>query len=322
MNHPENHNHGHHHDHDHDHDHSHGHVHDHSAHDFSRVNLSFLIAVGANLVFTLIEAVYGLLTSSMSLLADAGHNLSDVLGLLLAWGTAFLATRKANSARSYGYKKTTVMAALINSVVLVLAAVYIAFESLEKLLNPVSISALPIMIVATIGIFVNAGSAMLFMRGSKEDLNLRGAYLHLAYDALISVGVVFAAIVIYFTDAHWIDPLVGLVIVFVIVGGTWSLLKDSINLLLDGVPADVDLNAVRRYLLGIDGVSEVHDLHIWGMSTRENGLTAHLVMPENTLWDSELSYAAIGQDLEQQFGIHHVTLQVEKDPNCHNLNCD
>lgn len=315
------HDHSHSHSHDHSHD-GHGHSHDHSAHDFSKVNLSFIIAVGANLIFTIIEAVYGFLTSSMSLLADAGHNLSDVLGLLLAWGAAYLATKKADAARSYGYKKTTILAALINSVVLVLAALYIAIESLEKIFQPEAIAALPVIIVATIGIVINAGSAMLFMRGSKEDLNLRGAYLHLAYDALISIGVVLAAIIIYFTDAYWIDPLVGLAIVVIIVGGTWSLLKDSVNLLLDGVPSDVDLNAVREYLLGIEGVSEVHDLHIWGMSTRENGLTAHLVMPENTLWDSEHSYAEIGQALEQKFAIHHVTLQVEKDPDCHNLNCD
>ena len=305
-----------------DHGHAHDHFHDPGALDFSRVNLSFCIAVGANLLFTIIEAIYGFMTSSMSLLADAGHNLSDVLGLLLAWGAAYLATRKANSERSYGYKKTTVLAALINSVVLVLAAVFIAFESLEKLFSPVAIAAVPIMLVATIGIFVNAGSALLFMKGSKDDLNLRGAYLHLAYDALISVGVVVAAILIHFTGANWLDPLVGLVIVIVIVMGTWSLLKDSVNLLLDGVPADVDLNSVKRYLLAIDGVSEVHDLHIWGMSTRENGLTAHLVMPENTLWDSEQSYATIGDDLAQRFGIHHVTLQVEKDPNCSNQHCD
>ena len=313
--------HNHHHDHGHSHE-GHDHHHDHSAHDFSKVNLSFCIAVGANLIFTIVEAVYGVLTSSMSLLADAGHNLSDVLGLLLAWGAAYLATRKADAARSYGYKKTTVMAALINSVVLVLAAVFIAFESLDKLFSPVDVAPIPIMIVATIGIFVNAGSAMLFMKGGKEDLNLRGAYLHLAYDALISVGVVVAAVLIYFTGASWLDPLVGLIIFTVIVAGTWSLLKDSVNLLLDGVPSDVDLNDVRHYLLEIKGVTEVHDLHIWGMSTRENGLTAHLVMPENNLWDSEHSYSTIGDDLKDRFGIHHVTLQVEKDPNCNNQHCD
>lgn len=309
-------------DHNHGHDHSHGGHHHVDVQDLTNVNTSFVIAVVANLAFTIIEAVYGFLTSSMSLLADAGHNLSDVLGLLLAWGAAYLATRKSSELYSFGYRRTTILAALINAVVLVVAAGMIAFESIHKLLDPSPISAVPVMIVATIGIFVNAGTAMLFMKGSKEDLNLRGAYLHLAYDALISVGVVVAAILIYFTDFYWIDPIVGLLIVAVILGGTWGLLRDSVNLIIDAVPGQVDLQEVRNYLLGIDGVTEVHDLHIWGMSTRENCLTAHLVMPDNTLWDSEESYATIGRHMASHFSIHHVTLQVEKDPDCTNPDCN
>tara|TARA_R110002072_G_scaffold3830_6_gene27386 strand:+ start:64454 stop:65431 length:978 start_codon:yes stop_codon:yes gene_type:complete len=301
--------------------HSHG-GHSHVPAEFNNVNLSFVIAVGANLAFTIVEAVYGYLTSSMSLLADAGHNLSDVLGLLLAWGAAFLATRKSSDAYSYGYKKTTILAALVNALVLVLAAGFIAYESLEKLFLPTDVAAIPVMVVATIGIAVNAGTAMLFMKGSKEDLNLRGAYLHLAYDALISVGVVIAAIIIYFTGLMWIDPVMGLIIVAVILGGTWGLLRDSVNLILDAVPHNVDLQKVKDYLLEINGVTEVHDLHIWGMSTKENCLTAHLVMPDNTLWDSEESYASIGRDMADHFSIHHVTLQVEKDPDCTNNDCD
>jgi len=301
---------------------SHSHAHSHGPADFNNVNFSFVIAVGANLAFTIVEAVYGYLTSSMILLADAGHNLSDVLGLLLAWGAAFLATRKSSDTYSYGYKKTTILAALVNAIVLVLAAGFIAFESFEKFFKPSNIEAVPVMIVATIGIVVNAGTAMLFMKGGKEDLNLRGAYLHLAYDALISFGVVIAAAIIYFTGLLWIDPLVGLLIVAVILAGTWGLLKDSINLILDAVPGDIEVQDVREYLLSIDGVTEVHDLHIWGMSTRENGLTAHLVMPDNTLWDSDESYAEIGRDMKQRFSIHHVTLQVEKDPDCTNNDCD
>ena len=301
---------------------SHSHAHSHGPADFNNVNFSFVIAVGANLAFTIVEAVYGYLTSSMILLADAGHNLSDVLGLLLAWGAAFLATRKSSDTYSYGYKKTTILAALVNAIVLVLAAGFIALESFEKFFKPSNIEAVPVMIVATIGIVVNAGTAMLFMKGGKEDLNLRGAYLHLAYDALISFGVVIAAAIIYFTGLLWIDPLVGLLIVAVILAGTWGLLKDSINLILDAVPGDIEVQDVREYLLSIDGVTEVHDLHIWGMSTRENGLTAHLVMPDNTLWDSDESYAEIGRDMKQRFSIHHVTLQVEKDPDCTNNDCD
>lgn len=301
--------------------HSHDH-HDHSHLDFSNVNMSFIIAVSANLGFTIIEAVYGVITGSVSLLGDAGHNLSDVLGLLLAWGAAYLATRKTSDDYSYGYRRTTILAALINSLVLVLAAGFIAYESIEKFFAPTDIAAVPIMIVATIGIIVNAGTALLFMRGSKDDLNLRGAYLHLAYDALISVGVVLAAVCIYFTNWVWIDPLVGLLIVIVILMGTWGLLKDSVNLIIDAVPEGVNITAIRDFLRGIDGVTEVHDLHIWGMSTRENCLTAHLVMPENTLWDSAESYGEIGRVLERQYNIHHVTLQVEKDPDCTNNDCD
>ena len=316
------------HSHNHSHSHSHGddhigHSHDHAAGlDFTNVNTSFVIAVGANLAFTIVEAIYGYLTASMSLLADAGHNLSDVLGLLLAWGAAFLATRKSSDVYSFGYRRTTILAALINAVVLVVAAGYIAFESLHKLFSPSEVAAIPVMIVATIGIVVNAGTAMLFMKGSKDDLNLRGAYLHLAYDALISVGVVIAAAVIYLTGWNWVDPIAGLLIVAVILAGTWGLLRDSVNLIIDAVPSQIDLHEVRQYLLGLDGVTEVHDLHIWGMSTRENCLTAHLVMPNNTLWDSDESYAAIGSHMESHFSIHHVTLQVEKDPDCTNNDCD
>jgi cobalt-zinc-cadmium efflux system protein len=178
------------------------------------------------------------------------------------------------------------------------------------------------MVVAGIGIVVNAGTALLFVKGRKNDLNLRGAFLHLAYDALISAGVVVAAIVIYYTGWLWIDPVMGLLIVIVIIGGTWGLLRDSVNLILDAVPQGIDRKAVHDYLQEIAGVSQVHDLHIWAMSTFENCLTAHLVMPENTLWDSEDSYGAIGASLKEKFNIHHVTLQVEKDLECSNQDCD
>ena len=178
------------------------------------------------------------------------------------------------------------------------------------------------MIVATIGILVNAGSAWLFHTGSKEDLNLKGAYLHLAYDALISVGVVIAALVIYLTGWLWIDGLVGLFIVAVIVFGTWGLLKESLNLMMDGVPSHIDRNEVQTFLESVEGVSEVHDLHIWAMSTNETCLTAHLVMPENTLWDSEDGYNAIGRELKGKFQIHHITIQVEKDFDCVTQDCD
>lgn len=301
--------------------HSHSHSHDHKVY-LDNINLSFIVAVSANLMFTVIEAVYAIITNSVSLLGDAGHNLSDVLGLLLAWGATYLASRKATELYSYGYRRTTILAAIINSVILVFAALYIAYESIDRLLSPAPIAEIVMMVVAGIGIVVNAGTALLFVKGRKNDLNLRGAFLHLAYDALISAGVVLAAIVIYYTGWLWIDPVMGLLIVIVIIGGTWGLLRDSVNLILDAVPQGIDRKAVHDYLQEIGGVSQVHDLHIWAMSTYENCLTAHLVMPENTLWDSEDSYGAIGASLKEKFNIHHVTLQVEKDLECSNQDCD
>jgi cobalt-zinc-cadmium efflux system protein len=318
------HSHDHAHDHARDHQahgHDHGHAHDHSV-DFSNVNFSFIIAVIANLAFTILEAFYGFLTDSVSLLGDAGHNLSDVLGLLLAWGAAYLSGRQSSALYSYGFRRSTIMAALINAVVLVFAAGFIAWESIEKFLSPSPMSEVTVMVVASIGILVNAGTALLFMRGSHDDLNMRGAFLHLAFDALISVGVVIAAVIILYTDWQWVDPLMGLMIVVVILVGTWGLLRESVNLMLDAVPRDIEIHNVREYLASIDGVTGVHDLHIWAMSTRENGLTAHLVMPVNTLWDSTDDYALVSAQLRERFKIHHVTLQVEKDMACTNTNCD
>lgn len=312
------------------HSHAHGH-HDHHGHrqghlhgpgDSSNLGLSFLIAVSANLGFTILEAIYAFLTNSASLLADAGHNLSDVLGLLLAWGAAHLASQAASSDYSYGYRKTTILAALINATVLILAAGFIAIESFEKLINPSPISEVVVMVVAGIGIVVNAGTALLFRAGSKDDLNIKGAYLHLAYDALISVGVVISAAIILFTGWLWLDGVAGLLIVAVIVWGTWGLLRDSVNLILDAVPQHIDREEVKQYLSSISGVTQVHDLHIWAMSTNETCLTAHLVMPENTLWDSESGYGEVGDALKERFDIHHVTLQIEKDSECVTQDCD
>ena len=304
---------------DHSHEHSHGHNHEVN---LEAVNMSFIIAVSANLAFTIIEAIYASISNSVSLLGDAGHNLSDVLGLLLAWGATYLASRKASDLYSYGYRRTTILAAIINAIVLVFAALYIAYESVNKFFSPTPIAEVTMMVIAGIGIAVNAGSALLFLKGRKNDLNLQGAFLHLAYDALISAGVVVAAIIIYFTGWLWIDPMVGILIVVVIIGGTWGLLRDSVNLILDAVPQGIDRKAVHNYLQSIVGVSQVHDLHIWAMSTYENCLTAHLVMPENTLWESETGYGDIGASLKQRFNIHHVTLQVEKDLDCTTQDCD
>jgi len=300
--------------------HSHGHVHDHG-YDFSKVNVGFMIAIAVNLTFTAVEALYGFLSNSVSLLGDAGHNLSDVLGLLLAWGASYLATRKSTELYSYGFRKTTILAAIINAMTLVFAAGFIAIESIEKFFTPSPMDEIIVMIVAGVGIVVNAGTAMIFMKGSKEDLNLKGAYLHLAYDAAISAAVVVGACISYFSNWHLIDPLLGLLIVGVILVGTWGLLRDSVNLILDAVPEGCSRQGVKAYLEGISGVSEVHDLHIWAISTFENCMTAHLVMPENTLWESESSYEEIGQVMRKDFNIHHITLQVEKGFTCSTNDC-
>jgi len=307
----------------HSHAHGHGHGHDHGHTDeFRNVGLSFIIAVSANLGFTILEAVYAVIADSASLLADAGHNLSDVLGLLLAWGAAYLATRQTSKLYSYGYRRTTILAAIINAIVLILVAVVIAVESLDKLLYPSPVAEVAIMVVAGIGIVVNAGTALLFRKGGEKDLNLRGAYLHLAYDALISIGVVISAAIIYFTGWLRVDGLAGLLIVAVIVLGTWGLLRDSLNLILDAVPQHIDREAVYDFLSNLKGVTQVHDLHIWALSTNESCLTAHLVMPETPLWEQEDGYEKVGQALKASFDIQHVTLQVEKAAECATQDCD
>lgn len=286
------------------------------------VNTIFFLAVVANLAFTVIEATFAFITGSVSLLGDAGHNLGDVLGLLLAWGAAYLVGKKSSRMYSYGYRRTTILAAIINALVLVFAAALIASESVERFSNPMPIEEIPVIVVACIGILVNTGAALLFLRGRKEDLNLKAAFLHLAYDALISVGVVVTATTILFTGWTWLDPLAAVIIVVIILLGTWGLLRDSVNLILDAVPQGIDLTSVENYLRTIDGVAEIHDVHIWGMSTHENGLTAHLIMPLNTLWESERGYAEVSRQLQQRFNIHHVTLQVERDRDCANEDCD
>lgn len=292
--------------HHHDHDHSHGHCHGNP----EKINTAFIVSIIANLGFTIIEAFYAYAAHSTSLLADAAHNLGDVLGLVFAW-IAILLLKKSPSAKfSYGFKRTTIIASLTNAIILLLTTVLIIREAVEKFIHPSAISATDVMIVALIGIFINGGTALLFMRGRHDDLNIKGAFLHLAYDALISLGVVIAAGIIYYTGWEIIDPIVGLVIGALIVWGTWSLLRDSLKLIMDGVPTHIEFHAVRDFLNNIEGVENVHDLHIWGLSTKDNALTAHLVMPNKQLSDDERHQ--IEDNLQHQFNINHVTIQVEK----------
>jgi len=291
----------------HQHNHEHSHSHHHHPESF---NFSFAIAVIVNLAFTIFQVIFALSAHSMSLLADAIHNFGDVFGLVLAWGANWLLTLPARKRYSYGFKKTTILAALSNALLLVAVSAIIVYEALHKLWHPALVDSKIVMIVAVIGIIVNSSSALLFMRGAHEDLNIKGAFLHLLGDAIISLGVVIAAVLIYFTGWLWIDPLVGLLIVIIILWGSWGLLRDSIALILDAIPRHIDHHGVESYLANWPGVNKVHDLHIWGLSTREIALTAHLVMPEQFLSDAD--YQQINHDLKEKFHIDHVTLQVEK----------
>lgn len=294
--------------------HSHNHAHPHP----KQFNKAFAAAVFLNLGFTIVEAIYAISANSMSLMGDAAHNLGDVLGLLLAWGANWLLTKPNNVRYSYGYKRTTIIAALLNALILVSTGFIIGYESIIKLLHPEPTQEITVMVVATIGILVNGGTALLFIRGSKEDLNIKGAFLHLAIDALISVGVVVTAALILLTNWQWLDPIVGLFIVIIIFYSTWELLRDSVLLILDAVPVSIDYAAVSEYFAGIEGVDSIHDLHIWGLSTKEIALTAHLIMPNSRLNDHQ--YIEINQALKEMFNIDHVTLQIEQgheDALCH-----
>jgi len=243
------------------------------------------------------------------LLADAVHNLGDSLGLILAWLANWLLTLPARKRYSYGFKRTTIFAALANAFILIVTSALIAYESIRKLFHLMTVDESTIIIVGLIGIAVNVGCSLLFMRGSKEDINLKGAFLHLMADALILAGVVISAILIGFTGWEWIDPVVGLAIVLLVLWGTWGLLRDSLTLMMDAIPHYIDHNGVENYLKTYPGVRAIHDLHIWGLSTREVALTAHLVMPSDNLTDAD--YKKINEQMHERFNIHHVTLQVE-----------
>ena len=245
----------------------------------------------------------------MALLADAGHNLSDVLGLLIAWGASVLSNRAPTARFTYGLRSSSILAALINAVMLLIAVGAIAYEAISRLFTPEAVTGVTLIMVAAVGIVVNGVTAFLFSGGQKEDLNLRGTYLHMLADAAVSFGVVLAGLAILWTGWGWIDPVVSLVIAAVIVWGTWGLLRDSVNLALHAVPPGLDLEDVRRYLESLPGVSKIHDLHIWPMSTTETALTCHLVMPEGCRSDE--FHTAASSALAERLGIRHVTLQVE-----------
>ncbi len=288
------------------HDHGHGHGHGHAPADFGR---AFLIGTTLNLAFVIVEATAGILTDSMALLADAGHNLSDVLGLLIAWGGASLAKRPASRRFTYGLRSSTILAALANAVLLLFAVGAIALEASRRFADPPPVQGATVMIVAGIGIVINTATALMFARGRKGDINIRGAYLHMAADAAVSAGVVAGGALILWTGAAWIDPALSLVIVAVILWSTWGLLRDSVTMALNAVPQGIDPEKVEAALAALPGVARVHDLHIWPMSTTEVALTAHLLIPAGHPGDAFLRDAE--HRLEHDFGIGHATLQIE-----------
>src|SRR5882762_4749187 len=295
--------------HQHDH-HDHSHAHGHAGHSHAPDNFGFAFAVGValNTVFIAAELIFGYAANSLALISDAVHNFSDVIALLLAWGAAELARKRPTQQHTYGYRRASILAALVNAGLLLIAVGGIAVEAINRIQEPAAVSGRTVVLVATLGIVVNGGTALLFMRGRHGDLNIRGAYLHMAADAGVSFGVVVAALVIMLTGWLWIDPAISLVIAAVVLASGWGLMRDSVNLALDAVPKGIELAQVRDYLAALDGVSEVHDLHIWAMSTNETALTVHLVRPGGSN-DAFLHH--ICEEISHRFNIHHATLQIE-----------
>ena len=286
------------------HQHDEGHVHKPPA-----LDRAFLIAIVANGLFVICQIIFAYVANSTSLLADAVHNLGDVLSLILAWVANRLLKRIPTDRSTYGMKKTSILAALANGVLLVFTCGIIVTEAMYKFFSPSEIQAVAVMVVATIGIIVNGATAALFAKGD-DDLNVRAAFLHLFYDALISVGVVVAAALIYLTGWLWLDPLVGLIIALIILKGTWSLFSDSFRLIIDGVPRGISMAKVRELLTNHTGVQGVHDLHVWALSTQENALSVHLWMPQEPLTDD--ARQLLSQTLRKEYNIHHLTIQVER----------
>jgi cobalt-zinc-cadmium efflux system protein len=326
--------HGHDHDHDHDHEahadhdhdshahagHGHGHGHGHHHAPVAGHGRAFALAVALNIVIVVVQAVYGVIAHSTALLADAGHNLSDVLGLLLAWGATWLATRRPSERFTFGFGTSSILASLANATLLLIACGAIIAEAIGRLMSPAPVAGLDVFVVAVVGMIVNGFSAWLFMRGSKDDLNVRGAFLHMAADAGVSAAVAVSGLVIFFMGWNWIDPVMSILVVLVIVYGTWGLLRESVRLALAAVPQGVDVERIRVFLAAQEGVTDVHDLHVWALSTTGNALSAHLVMPGGHPGDSALD--GIVQVLGKRYSMKHVTLQVDMGTSQHRCSLD
>ena len=291
-----------------DHDHQ-GHVYPAHSHAHSNYGRAFAIGIAFNILYVGGEAIAGIVSGSLALLADAGHNLGDVLGLSLSWGTAVLSRRQPSGRFTYGLRSSSILAALANAIILLVVTGGIAWEAVWRITHPVPVASGIVIWVAAAGIVVNGATALLFASGRLHDLNIKSAFLHMAADTLVTAGVVAAGVVIWLTSWYWLDPAVSLIVSAVIVLGTWGLVRNAINLALDAVPEGVDAAAVRAHLLAMPGVTALHDLHIWGMSTTETALTCHLVLPGGHPGDAVLN--GVAQQLHHLFGIQHTTIQIE-----------
>jgi cobalt-zinc-cadmium efflux system protein len=287
------------------------HRHEHHGHHHGPAAYSRAFGVGIllNIGFVLVEAYYGWRSHSLALLSDAGHNLSDVLGLVLAWAGMLIARFRPDDRHTYGWQRASILAALVNALGLLLVMGGVAWEAIQRFSNPMPIAAETVIAVAAVGVFVNGITAWLFMHGGQHDLNIRGAFLHMAGDALVSLGVVIAGVLYLWAGWLWLDPLISLLIALLILYATWGLLRDTLHLTFDGVPPSIDLQAVRDYLQGLPGISEIHDLHVWAMSTSGTAMTVHLVMPDGHPGDA--FFAELNEALHDRFDIEHATVQVE-----------
>jgi len=270
---------------------------------------AFKVGVLLNSIFIVLEASYGFASGSLALVADAGHNLSDVLGLLISWLAIWLGTKSANAKYTYGYKSSSILAALFNAVFLLVAIGAISVEAIQRLSNPGPVAEWDVIIVAAIGVVINGFTAFLFMKGQKHDLNIKGAFLHMAADTGVSIGVVIAGFVILKTGWFWLDPVISLLIAVVILIGTWGLLRDAMNYSLEAVPSNIDQSKIYDFLMAQPTVNQVHDLHIWGMSTTETAMTVHLC--RSTLDHNNEFLEQMNKQLSDQFPLTHITIQIE-----------
>ncbi|MUP39604.1 MULTISPECIES: cation diffusion facilitator family transporter [Labilibaculum] len=286
--------------------HNHSHTHSHK----SNYNKAFSIGVSLNILFVLVEVFYGLIANSSALLADAGHNASDVLSLIFAWFAIWLATKKPKGRFTYGFKKTTILISVLNAFLLFGAVIAIAWDAIGQFKNPEPVAGAQVMIVAGIGVLINTITALMFLKGQKDDLNIKGAFLHMAADAGVSLGVVISGLLIVKTGLNWIDPIMSFIIILVIMWSTWKLFIESIRLALDAVPKNIELDEVKSTILNQNGVEGLHDIHIWAMSTTENALSAHLIAPNS---NPDQLLKDIQDILSKKYNINHLTLQIEKE---------